>query len=60
MKKLETETLTEYLDRIEKDFNYHASNIEETFKDMREKGITGFCLKCGCSIYKDKKHKCEA
>lgn len=58
MKKLETETVTEYLNRIEKEFNNHSNNIETIFDEMREKGIK-ICSNCGCFIYKDKQHKCE-
>lgn len=58
MKKLETETVTEYLERVEKDFNYHSNNVENIFKEMKEKGMK-ICSNCGCTIYKDKEHKCE-
>ena len=58
MEKLETVTVTEYLERIENQFNHHSGNIETIFKEMREKGVK-ICSNCGCSIYKDKEHKCE-
>lgn len=58
MEKLETETVTEYLERIENQFNHHSGNIETIFKEMTEKGVK-ICSNCGCSIYKDKEHKCE-
>jgi hypothetical protein len=58
MKKLENETTTEYLNRLEENFNYHAGNVENIFKEVKEKGMK-ICSNCGCTIYKDKEHKCE-
>jgi uncharacterized protein (UPF0335 family) len=58
MEKLESETVIEYLERIEKEFNYYSGNIESTLQEMKEKGIK-ICRNCGCSVYKDKEHKCE-
>lgn len=58
MEKLETETVIEYLERVENQFNYHSSNLKDIFKEMKEKDIK-ICNNCGCSVYKDIEHKCE-
>jgi len=36
------------------------ANIELVKKDMKKRGIIGFCKECGCNIYKNKNHNCKS
>ena len=59
MERLKNETVSEYLVRLEAMFIEHSTNFENILKEMKEKGIK-ICSHCGCSMCKDKEHKCQA
>lgn len=58
MVRRENETVNEYLERLEMEFDRCSKNLDRIIDEMEEKGIA-ICNKCGCSIYKHKTHKCE-
>ena len=58
MKRNENESLEQYLDRICTQADKHCENLDNIFKDMKEKGIT-ICSECGCDKYSNKEHNCN-
>lgn len=56
--KRDDETVSDWLERLDKAAKKSIKNIEDVKSDMIKNGVVGFCPNCGCDIYKDKEHKC--
>ena len=59
MKREINESVSDYLKRLYAAGDAAVSNLDKTFKEMKQNNIIGFCNKCGCDLYKDIKHKCK-
>ena len=57
--KLKGETSLDYMKRLCAIADEHKNNIEAIMFDMKKDNVIGFCKKCGCNLYIDKKHNCE-
>lgn len=58
LEKKETETVTEWLARLDVEAQKSINNMVQIKEDMKRDGVIGFCPECGCNRYKDKPHTC--